>query len=277
MSGTGNRIAFGGLAYLGEFWENKAVKFFAYLAAFGFVLGISGTLMNCSIPEALPGYLFEYSDLSDRPFEITAEDSTWTGSDTVNVLCLGNSLTHGVSGSNVATLVAHPWPSVMADSLNAHSNQEWNVYNAGISGLTSGGLVKIAFDLVRQQKADLVFIKIGTNDAFRDLSLSNYRENLGTMVDSIQEMDAKVILLAPLPTGGRYNRAILEYVKVMRQIADEKEVAFLNLNRKMGAYVEDHDNLDEMIPDDVHLTQKGYSLMGTWVFEFMVPALRNEN
>lgn len=253
------------------------MKVFAYLTAFGFVLGISGMFMNCSMPEALQSDLFDYSDLSDRPFEVTAEDSKWTGADIVSVLCLGNSLTYGVSGSNITIRVAHPWPSVMADSLNTHSKQEWNVYNAGISGLTSGGLVEIAFDLVRQQRADLVFIKIGTNDAFKDVSLSQYRENLGILVDSIQEMGAKVILLAPLPTVGRYNRAVIEYVRVMQQIAVEKGVAFLNLNRKMGSYVEDHDNLDEMIPDDIHLTQKGYSLMGDWVFEFMTPALKNVN
>jgi lysophospholipase L1-like esterase len=237
------------------------VEIFKYHLAFGFAICISGIFLSCGIPDALQGYLFEYSDLSDRPFEVTAEDSAWTESDTVSVLCLGNSLTYGVSGSHVATQVAHPWPSVMADSLNSHSNQVWNVDNAGVSGLTSSGLLKIAFDLVRHQKADLVFIKIGTNDALRDRSLSQYRENLGTLVDSIQKMGAKVILLAPLPTGGRHNRAILEFVKVMRQIADEKGVAFLNLNRKMGAYVEDHNNLDEMIPDDIHLTQKGYILM----------------
>ena len=72
---------------------------------------------------------------------------------------------------------------------------DYKVINAGLSGeTTTGGLNRINWIL--NQKADVFVLELGANDGLRGIPLSETRQNLQAMIDTVRSRDAntKIIL-----------------------------------------------------------------------------------
>ncbi len=160
------------------------------------------------------------------------------------VVCLGDSLTHGRVSHNYVTDLAARYP-----------DDKYRFVNAGInSELAYNTLQRI--DEVVALKPDYVTILIGTNDAVAAISPKSarryverwdlpqtptrqwFRENLSTIVDRLKKETRAEIALLSLPpvtetaqhTGYQCARV---YSDVIREMAAEKQVAFLPLHEKM--------------------------------------------
>lgn len=225
---------------------------------------------SCSwVKDQWQPYLFEYSDLSDIPATLGNVGRVLEKGDSLQILCLGNSLTWGSDGSNSLGRATTPWPSVLENRFRQDSNSV-RVVNAGVPGSTAADMLPLLQASSVGSSPHLVFVKVGTNDAQRDRSLSDYRADLREIADTLSRRGIDLVFLAPPPMYGKDSRALLEYVRVLRKVALEKEVGFLNLNRKMGQYLEKHDNVTQMIPDGVHYTAKGYTLMADWIYDYLL-------
>jgi lysophospholipase L1-like esterase len=128
-------------------------------------------------------------------------------------------------------------------------------------------------------KPDLVIISLGTNDAFSGSSRTKFYDKVHHLVTKIKMLSPASVLLLTTPADalkknkitGRYESLTdLQYVvSVIVQYANEHHLAYWNLHQVMGGNYSINTWVIKKLasPDRIHFTQKGYTLMGEWLFE----------
>lgn len=139
--------------------------------------------------------------------------------------------------------------------LRARLCGDYHVVNAGINGETSAGLLKRIDQLVACDPA-VVTILVGTNDALFSLvpairrwnvplgstGTSAYRSNLARIVETLRTSTrARIALLSPPPLGedldGEINSKLLDYVAVVRTVADLHGLTYLPLYEQLSRVI----------------------------------------
>lgn len=105
-----------------------------------------------------------------------------------NIVFFGNSLTAGYGLSPEQAFTALIQKKI--DSLNL----PYNVVNAGVSGETSSG-GKTRIDWILQQQVDIFVLELGANDGLRGIPLSETRQNLQDIIDSVKTKHPQAKLL----------------------------------------------------------------------------------
>ncbi|MBB3225456.1 acyl-CoA thioesterase-1 [Luteibacter sp. Sphag1AF] len=118
-----------------------------------------------------------------------------------NVLVLGDSLS---AAHNIP--VEAGWVHLL-EARTSKMVPPWTLVNASISGETSlSGRNRIA-GLLEKYKPGVVVIELGANDGLRGLSLTQFADNLDTMISASRKAGAKVLLLGielPVNYGPQY-------------------------------------------------------------------------
>lgn len=134
------------------------------------------------------------------------------------------------------------------------------------------------FDQLKSEKPDLVILSLGTNDAHKPYSESEFYDYARSMVYGIQEASPKTsILLTTKPdTFFKNMKPISEEVvkNVLERVAGEYKCALWSLSDVMGG---DNSILDWYMDglasaDLMHFTPKGYHLQGQLLVEALVAA-----
>ena len=119
------------------------------------------------------------------------------------VLDFGDSLTAGYG-----LMPEQAFPARLEGWLRQHG-VDARVVNGGVSGdTTAGGLARLDWALA--DKPDLVILALGANDALRGIDPATVHDNLDKMIQKIEAIGAKVLLLgmlAPPNWGKTYDRA----------------------------------------------------------------------
>ena len=106
-----------------------------------------------------------------------------------NILVFGDSLS---AGYRIAA--EQSWPSLLQQEL-ALKYPEYLIVNASISGETlHGGRQRIGSAL-RQHRPAIVILELGANDGLRGFSAQEIEDNLSKLIASIQQTDARVLLV----------------------------------------------------------------------------------
>ena len=102
-----------------------------------------------------------------------------------NILVVGDSLSAGY-GINIQD----GWVALLQKKLPEHK-----IYNASISGDTSGNGLERLPETLKKYQPTLTIIELGANDGLRGIPLSTIRENLLKMIDlAKQQKSIKTIL-----------------------------------------------------------------------------------
>ncbi len=137
------------------------------------------------------------------------------------ILIFGDSLSAGYGIE-----VDQSWAALLQTRLETQG-YEHKVVNASISGETSaGGAARIERALA-QFSPELLILELGANDGLRGFPPSKLRENLTTVIDQAMAAGADVVLLGiKIPTnyGPRYS---LAFEAVFRQLAEEKNIPWI--------------------------------------------------
>ena len=105
------------------------------------------------------------------------------------ILVLGDSLSQGFGLKS-----SEAWPWLMAEKLRADGLNNFEITNASQSGGTSaGGLQRLPAHLKR--KIDIFILELGINDAFRGVPISEIRNNLQAIIDSVKTRDPNVRMI----------------------------------------------------------------------------------
>lgn len=103
----------------------------------------------------------------------------------------GDSLTagYGVNSDN-------SYPRLLEKKLK-ENGYNYKVINSGVSGETTGDALR-RLKKVIESKPEIVILTLGANDAFRNVSVNQIKNNLNQMIEQFQANNIKVIL------GGMY-------------------------------------------------------------------------
>jgi acyl-CoA thioesterase I len=189
------------------------------------------------------------------------------GQQTVRIVCLGDSVT----GVYYHTGGRRAWPDMLAIALKkAYPRAKIEMFNAGISGHTTGaGLARIDHDVIGH-KPHLVAVMFGLND----IGLGNrqtYRDNLRTIVRRCRESGAAVVLCTPnsvYPNDYRPMAAVAEFSQIVRDVAQELSVpvadnfrAYEDVRRKSPT------EWMLLMSEDIHPCMDGHKLFAETVAE----------
>lgn len=169
-----------------------------------------------------------------------------TSASEIKVIAFGDSLTAGYG-----LLLSEAYPAQLESNLQA-SGYDVSVINSGVSGETTRGNLERA-DFIASQKADVVILGIGGNDALRLLPITETRKNIEETVDILKGSNTVVVLLqmqAPLTAGLGYKR---EFDSMYEEVAAEKGVIlipFLTAELFLKA--------ENKLSDGIHYNKEGY-------------------
>lgn len=181
------------------------------------------------------------------------------------IVFFGDSLT---AGYGLDTKEAFPAViQQIVDSLNLN----YTVVNAGLSGETTAS-GRNRLDWVLNQKTDVFILELGANDGLRGIPLSETRQNLQNIVDSVREKNPDtVIILAgmqiPPNMGQEYTTG---FRRIFPELAGKNEtliIPFL-LDKVAG--------IPELNQEDgIHPTVEGQKIVANNVWEVLEPVLTN--
>ncbi|MEM9261097.1 MAG: GDSL-type esterase/lipase family protein [Bacteroidota bacterium] len=189
-----------------------------------------------------------------------AANTALTGSPEGRVVLLGNSITDA-------------WAK--RDSTFFAQN---NFVGRGISGQTSPQLlVRFRQDVVALQPGTVV-IHIGTNDIAENTGPYDQAFTVGnitSMIDIAEQNGIKVVLASVRPAThfnwrkelGDRSAMILELNEALKQLASQREIAYLDYHTAMK---NERNGMDEeLAKDGVHPTMEGYAIMGKLLVEVL--------
>lgn len=159
---------------------------------------------------------------------------------------------------------------------NEGSSNELILFNLGIGGETSEGLVKrIPHEMKARNSADgnIVFIGYGANDlAVKDgnqmVNQSQFKTNIETAIQAAKLYSDDIYLVSILPisekidskisaTGKiRTNEDVLVYNQILKDFATENALTYIDFH---SAFLENKEIL--LSKDGVHPNEKGYKMI----------------
>jgi len=179
------------------------------------------------------------------------------------ILVLGDSLSasFGIDQSN-------GWVSLLEQKLS-HSNYDYRVVNASISGeTTQGGLQRLP-KLLSKYQPQLVILELGGNDGLRGLGIDLIKSNLQTMISKSSQSHADILLIGmrlPPNYGQFYTDAFSQMYVDLANDNNIPAVPFLL------AGIATRENLMQV--DGIHPKEEAQSLMLDNVWKHLQPLLR---
>ncbi len=146
----------------------------------------------------------------------------------------------------------------------------YTVVNAGLSGeTTTSGRNRINWIL--NQKADIFILELGANDGLRGIPLSETRENLQAMIDTVKSKNAetKIILAGmqiPPNLGQEYTS---EFRQIFKDLADENQIPLIPFLLDGVAGIPEL-NLE----DGIHPTPEGHQIVAENVWDVLEPFVK---
>ncbi|RMF42792.1 MAG: hypothetical protein D6753_06665 [Planctomycetota bacterium] len=135
------------------------------------------------------------------------------------------------------------------------------------------------FQHLTHERADLVLAAYGFNESFDGTErLEAFRAKLGNFVRSLKESafngssGPRVVLVSPIANenvpgvsaADQNNNRLRLYVEVMRQVAEQEEIGFIDMFSPMLAPMAD--STTQLTINGVHLNEEGYRLFGAELF-----------
>ncbi len=153
-----------------------------------------------------------------------------------------------------------------------------SVYNLGISGDNSRGLLK-RFEVECEARSPaIIIVAIGENDSAKNsyvyVPIAEFKDNLAKIIKIARKFTDKIIFLGatrvdetktrPVPwdkTVNYTNKDYAEYDKAIKEVAEKEKVNYLKMSDLL-------DNRD--LEDGVHFTPKGHQKIFLRVRDFLV-------
>ncbi len=181
------------------------------------------------------------------------------------VLFLGDSLAAGYGLQS-----SQAFPALIQQKIDA-LNWNYKVINAGLSGDTSaGGLRRI--DWLLRGRVDVLVLELGANDGLRGIDLSTTKSNLQGIIDKVRARNPQVKIviagmMVPPNLGQDYTRRFQQMYPELAKANSAVLIPFL----LEGVAGEASLNL----PDGIHPTAEGHTLISTTVWTYLRPVLQS--
>jgi len=205
----------------------------------------------------------------------------------IRIVALGDSITKGVRSGVTA---AETFASLLESRAKAAS-YEVEVVNVGIGGeRTDQALARFDRDVVSKSPGILT-VMYGANDSYVDpgepgprLSPARFRENLETIVDRAEAAGMRVVLMTeprwganPKPNGlGEHpNLRLADFMKVVREVAREKNVALVDHFEEWTRRESDGLDLATVTTDLLHPNPAGHRILADTIWPVLEPIIKD--
>jgi acyl-CoA thioesterase-1 len=159
------------------------------------------------------------------------------------------------------------WVSLLQERLDTRG-YNYQIINASISGDTTANARARLTRALASSKPAVVLLALGGNDGLRGLSLAAMKSNLDTMISSVQDACAQVLLIGvqlPPNYGPRYTE---KFQAIYHELARERDITLLpSLVDGIGT----EQNL--MQADGIHPNATAQPLIRDRVWEALSPLL----
>jgi len=190
--------------------------------------------------------------------------SPMTFSASKKVLVFGDSLS---ASYNIPT--DKGWVYLLAQDLKK-KNFDIEIINASISGETSAGGLNRFQPQIQKTQPDIVILELGANDGLRGYDLTTTQNNLLTMINMSQKMNASVILAGihiPPNYGKTYTR---KFNQIFTELAKMENVSLIPFILEGVAT-----NSELMQSDGLHPNEEGQKKIVSTVLTYLLPKLSN--
>jgi acyl-CoA thioesterase I len=213
-----------------------------------------------------------FSSCGDKKSSTTQTQTTSTPANTASssktILFFGDSLTAGYGLDDPSDA----FPGVVQKKIDS-AKLHFNIINAGLSGETSAdGKGRIGWLL--KQKIDVFVLELGANDGLRGIPVSETRQNLQAIIDSVKTKypKAKMVLLGmqvPPNMGAVYAS---DFKATFPKLAAKNNMALVPfLLKGVGGIA----SLNQK--DGIHPTTEGAKIVGNNVWEVLKDILLDDN
>jgi lysophospholipase L1-like esterase len=220
-------------------------------------------------------------------------------------LMIGSPMADAASAAKAVTIVAFGdsitaakrqapearWPELVRRSLvERFPDCALTVINAGVGGNTSReGLARIEKDVLAHSP-DIVLIEFGndgTRNPARNVPLEEFVSNLREIKTKIAERSRGRLILLTFPPiidqwhvwskdeffkqNGGLDAYQERYRTLTRQFAREHELPLIDIDQALRQEMKRHDKSEFILPDGVHLTDRGNRVVADAVLEVLTP------
>ncbi|TKG89411.1 hypothetical protein EYV94_25655 [Puteibacter caeruleilacunae] len=197
----------------------------------------------------------------------------------IKIACIGNSITYG---AGVADRANNAYPKQLANMLGTG----YEVKNFGVSGRTmlkKGNYpywAEKAYKNAMNYKADIVFIKLGTNDSKLQnrVYLNEFEADCKEMIANIRKKnaDSRIVLMLPVPAFMEDTSKIWDPVirhkitPILQKVAYDEQLEVIDLYPMFT-------DKQSMFPDKIHPTSLGATMMAKRAYEVVKQASSSFN
>lgn len=178
----------------------------------------------------------------------------------VNILCLGDSLTEGYGVAK-----SEAWPAV-TESILREKKIDVTLVNAGISGSTTASAqARLRWHLKSKVKFDWMILALGANDGLRGQPVKGIKQNLQRAVDAAKEAGIKKIILAGIRVPPNYGKKYAsDFSDMYPELAAAMKLPLMPFLLE-GVAAKPELNL----PDGIHPNAKGHQVIAQNMVKFI--------
>jgi len=195
----------------------------------------------------------------------------------IRIVALGDSITNGAGIGNVTE--KDTYRHLLQVDLSRMTSYEVEVINAGVNGdITTTAIPRLERDVLRH-KPHYVTIMFGVNDAgyYRPdtdsmadtprVSAEGFKNNLEAMIEAIQRINAKPVLVTPVPMNSAYahkgfpayvenglNYLVDEYADIIRDLSARHNLPLIDVHKVFSA----DSKTAKSVPDGIHPNKCGH-------------------
>lgn len=154
------------------------------------------------------------------------------------------------------------------------------VYNRGIGGDTTDGILNRMNESIFDLNPKKVFLQIGANDYAFGKSMEYILENVTKIVHLVKEknIDISVISMYPVNTtddpkiskndvGIRANELIIEYNKTLKAMCEKENIQYIDMHKHL---IDSYNQLKlEYTREGLHISPKGYEVITSVLNEYL--------
>lgn len=178
----------------------------------------------------------------------------------INILCLGDSLTEGYGVAR-----SEAWPALVEVILR-EKKINVTLINAGISGSTTASAPsRLRWHLKSKESVDWMILALGANDGLRGQPVEGIKKNLEGAIQVARSAGVKKIILAGMKIPPNYGNDYSEkFATVYPAVAKAFKISLIPfLLDGVGAKPELN------LPDGIHPNAKGHKIIAQNVAKFI--------
>lgn len=195
--------------------------------------------------------------------------SKMSSGEALKITAFGDSLTYG-------WMVNKGYPDYLAELISSiYPESRVKILNRGVPGDTAlDGFSRIKRDVSRD-RADLVLVQFGLNDAYTGFSPDEFEANMERIINELKySFNPEIALLTSVYIKMPEYRDVLQYYDRVLMLAEKYSLPVAQVHKYWEAKVAGGVDFYKLVQGDgVHPTEEGYRLFAEGVMELFIPAV----